>query len=102
MQIPLTHTGARRTSLLNRAHLYGYIHLVRFYTAEKREKEKKEVPGVRGGGIIKTQHVSGGIPLLRAREREREKRQELGARKTRGRKKKSGETFDISFATTRF
>lgn len=98
MQISLTHTGARRTSLLNRAHLYGYIHLVRFYTAEKREKEKKEVPGVRGGGIIKTQHVSGGIPLLR----EREKRQELGARKTRGRKKKSGETFDISFATTRF
>lgn len=70
MQIPLTHTGARRTSLLNRAHLYGYIHLVRFYTAEKREKEKKEVPGVRGGGIIKTQHVSGGIPLLRERERE--------------------------------
>lgn len=62
-------------------------------------KEKKEVPGVRGGGIIKTQHVSGGIPLLR----EREKRQELGARKTRRRKKKkSGETFDISFATTRF
>uniref|UniRef100_A0AAX7VCG2 Syndecan n=1 Tax=Astatotilapia calliptera TaxID=8154 RepID=A0AAX7VCG2_ASTCA len=73
VQIPLTHTGARRTSLLNRAHLYGYIHLVRFYTAEKREKEKKEVPGVRGGGIIKTQHVSGGIPLLRERERERER-----------------------------
>lgn len=70
VQIQLTHTGARRTSLLNRAHLYGYIHLVRFYTAEKREKEKKEVPGVRGGGIIKTQHVSGGIPLLRERERE--------------------------------
>lgn len=59
------------------------------------------MPGVRGGGIIKTQHVSGGIPLLR----EREKRQELGARKTKGRKKKkkkSGETSDISFATTRF
>lgn len=58
------------------------------YTEKKgRKSGRSEV----GGGITKTQHVSGGIPLLREREGERATGVGVkGARKARGRKEKRG------------
>lgn len=54
---------------------------------KRKEKKKNKCLERRGGGgITKTQHVSGGIPLLS--EREAAGVGAKGARKARGRKKK--------------
>lgn len=45
----------------------SFVYICQIY-AEEEQEEEDEAPGKRGGGIIKTQHVSGGIPLLRERE----------------------------------
>lgn len=63
------------------------MHLIVYHFEAKTKKKKKklEVPG-EGGGITKTQHVSGGIPLLREAAGVGAK----GARKRRQKKKKRG------------